>query len=232
MVDRNDVGAQKQAAAAAAVAEVQSGMLIGLGTGTTAALAIAELAHRVGEGLVVRAVATSERTANAARLAGITVIGFESIDALDLAIDGVDEVDPTFVATKGGGGAMLREKIVASAAHRMIAIADASKLVARLGARPIPLEVLPFASALVLRRARELGCEPNLRRQAELPFRTDQGNLVIDCHFPTIEDPEQLAYAFASIPGVLGHGLFLDEIDTIYVGTPHGLDRRDRPTAL
>lgn len=229
MASRNVVAAQKQAAA---VAAVQPGMLIGLGTGTTAALAIAAVARRVSGGLVIRAVATPERTAHAARLAGIVVVEFEGVDTLDLAIDGVDEVDPHFVAIKGGGGAMLREKIVANAARRMIAIADASKLVARLGARPIPLEVLPFASALVLRRARELGCEPSLRRQAKRLVQTDQGNLVIDCAFPTIEDPEQLAYAFASIPGVLGHGLFMQEIDTIYIGTSQGVERRDRPINL
>lgn len=227
-----DAEAQKQAAAAAAVAEVQSGMLIGLGTGTTASHAIAEIARRTGEGLRVCAVATSERTARDARFAGIDVIDFADIDAVDLAIDGVDEIDPCLRAIKGGGGAMLREKIVANAARRMIAIADASKPVAALGARPIPLEVLPFACSLVRRRARELGCEPTLRLGAGVPFRTDQGNFVVDCRILDLGDTAELAMRLSRIPGVLGHGLFLDEIDTLYVGTADGVQRRDRPKFL
>ena len=223
---------QKQAAAIAAVAEIERGMIVGLGTGTTAAYAISELARRVAEGLEVRAVATSERTAQAASAAGIDILDFSTVDTIDLAIDGVDEIDPTFRAIKGGGGAMLREKIVAEAAQRMIAIADAGKSVAQLGARPVPLEVLPFACALVLRRARELGCEPSLRQAGTQPFRTDQGNLVIDCHFDALSDPQALATSLSAIPGMLGHGLFLREIDTLYLGTAGGVERHDRPRIL
>lgn len=224
--------AHKQAAAVAAVAEIEPGMLIGLGTGTTAAYAIAEVGRRVREGLAIRAVATSERTARAAASAGIDVIDFAGIDCVDLAIDGVDEIDGQFRAIKGGGGAMLREKIVAEAAGRMIAIADASKPVSLLGERPVPLEVLPMAQALVMRRARALGAEATLRTGTGAPFRTDQGNLVIDCRFATIDDPGDLADRLARIPGVLGHGLFLREIDALYVGTADGVDRRDRPNNL
>lgn len=232
MPDLIDAEAQKHAAAIAAVANVEPGMLIGLGTGTTAAYAIAEVARRVGEGLRIRAVATSSRTEQAALAAGIEVIDMADIDTVDLAIDGVDEIDPGFVAIKGGGGAMLREKIVASAATRMIAIADASKLVERLGHHPVPLEVLPMATALVMRRVRELGCEPTIRGNAGQPYRTDQGNAVIDCRFAMIDDPERLSAKLSRIPGMLGHGLFLGEIDTIYVGTQHGVERRDRPDKL
>jgi len=228
----DSIEGQKQAAAIAAVAEIERGMIVGLGTGTTAAYAIAELARRVAEGLEIRAVATSERTAQAASAAGIDILDFSTVDTIDLAIDGVDEIDPTFRAIKGGGGAMLREKIVAEAAQRMIAIADAGKLVSRLGARPVPLEVLPFACALVLRRARELGCEPSLRQAGTQPFRTDQGNLVIDCHFDVLPDPEALATSLSAIPGMLGHGLFLREIDTLYLGTAGGVERHDRPRIL
>ena len=224
--------AQKQAAAIAAVAEVEAGMLIGLGTGSTTAYAIAEVARRVRAGLTVQAVATSERTARAALSAGIEVIDFAGIDTIDVAIDGVDEIDPAFIAIKGGGGAMLREKIVATAARRMIAIADASKPVARLGAHPVPLEVLPMARALVLRRSAELGCEAMVRMADAVPVLTDQGNIIIDCRFVVIDDAARLADLFSRIPGVLGHGLFLDEIDTIYVGTPTGVTRSDRPHNL
>lgn len=223
-----DTADQKQAAALAAVAEIQPGMLIGLGTGSTAAYAITEIGRLVREGLAIRAVATSELTARLANAAGIAVIDLGDIAAIDLAIDGVDEIDPEFRAIKGGGGAMLREKIVANAAQRMIAIADAGKRVQALGAAPVPLEVLPLARALVLRRARDLGCEPSLRQADGAAYRTDQGNVVIDCRFAAIDDPAELAHRLARIPGVLGHGLFLDEIDTLYIGTPQGVERSDR----
>jgi ribose 5-phosphate isomerase A len=229
MTAAHDVEAQKQAAAVAAVAEVEPGMLLGLGTGSTAAYAIAEVARRVRDGLAVRVVATSERTAHIALSCGLELVDFAAISAIDLAIDGVDEIDPAFLAIKGGGGAMLREKIVANAASRMIAIADASKRVARLGGHPVPLEVLPMACALVMRRVGEFGCEPALRMAGVTPFHTDQGNLVIDCRFGAIDDPARLADLLSRIPGMLGHGLFLGEIDTIYVGTPSGVERRDRP---
>jgi ribose 5-phosphate isomerase A len=232
MTDLVDAEAQKRSAAIAAVAHVEHGMLIGLGTGTTAAYAIEEVGRRVREGLHIRAVATSMRTAQAALAAGIAVVDMAEFATIDLAIDGVDEIDPAFVAIKGGGGAMLREKIVASAARRMIGIADASKLVERLGKHPVPLEVLPMAAALVLRRVLDLGCQATIRLDAGAPYRTDQGNHVIDCHFATISDPARLSDDLSRIPGVLGHGLFLAEIGTMYVATQHGIERRDRPHNL
>jgi ribose 5-phosphate isomerase A len=207
-------------------------MLIGVGTGTTATHAISEIARRVREGLMIRAVASSARTARAAHSLGIDVMESSGVDVLDLTIDGVDEIDPRFRAIKGGGGAMLREKVVANAARRMIAIGDAGKSVLQLGKRPVPLEVLPAARALVLRRVQELGCAPRVRMDATAPFRTDQDNLVVDCQFAAIDDPADLADRLSRIPGVLGHGLFLDEIDTIYLGTPDGVERRDRPDIL
>ncbi|RZM25858.1 MAG: ribose 5-phosphate isomerase A, partial [Sphingomonas sp.] len=159
----------------------------------------------------------------------VRVIDFADVDTIDLAIDGVDEIDPALRAIKGGGGAMLREKIVASAARRMIAIADASKPVARLGARPVPVEVLPFARALAMRRLGELGAVPTLRMVGDAPYRTDQGNIVVDCDFGLIGDPERIAAALQALPGVLGHGLFIGEIHVIYVGTLRGVERHDRP---
>ncbi len=205
-------------------------MVIGLGTGSTATFAIEEVSRRIRDGLAISAIATSERTAGAAREAGIPLLDFQTIDVVDLCIDGVDEIDPILRAIKGGGGAMLREKIVAQAARRMIAIADATKPVKRLGARPVPLEVLPFAATFVQRRVGELGCVPTLRLDSKVPFRTDQGNVVIDCALSATHDLEWLAVAFSSIAGVLGHGLFLHEIDTLYVGQTDGsVERRDRP---
>lgn len=222
----------KRAAAEAAVAEVADGMLVGLGTGTTAAFAIAALARRIGAGLRCQAVATSIRTADSARASGIPLLNLEDVAEIDLAIDGVDEIDGELRATKGAGGAMLREKVVASAARRMIAIADASKAVARLGARPVPVEVLPVARGYVERQLALLDCTPALRcNDVGAPVTTDQGNIVFDCHFPVLDDPAGAAAKLSSIPGMLGHGLFLSEIDALYLGRADGVVRRERNIA-
>jgi ribose 5-phosphate isomerase A len=218
----------KRAAAEAAVAEVEAGMLVGLGTGSTAAFAIQALARRVREGLAVRAVATSLATAEAASAAGIQVLDFADIAAVDLCIDGVDEIDPALRAIKGAGGAMLREKIVATAAIRMIAIADESKAVDRIGAHPVPVEFLPFARSFVERRLTELGATPVLRMAGDTPYHTDQGHPVFDARFGDLADPAALAAALSACPGVLAHGLFLTEIDTVYFGFATGVIRRDR----
>jgi ribose 5-phosphate isomerase A len=213
----------KQRAAEAAIAEVTDDMLIGLGTGSTAAFAISGLGRRVREeGLRITTAGTSIATEAAARAVGIPFLPFDDLAAVDLCIDGADEIDPQFRAIKGGGGAMLREKIVASAATRMICIVDASKPVARL-ARPLPIEVLPFAHAYVTGTIRTLGADPVSR-----PKRSDQGNLLIDCDFGPIADPETLARTLDAVPGLLGHGLFLSEIDALYVGDETGVERRER----
>ncbi len=224
-----DVEAQKRLAAESAVGEVRSGMLVGLGTGTTAAFAIAALGRRVSEGLTITAVATSEATARAASAAGIEIRDLAEIAAIDLCIDGIDEIDPDFRAIKGAGGAMLREKIVASAAARMIAIGDASKAVARLGARPVPVEVLPAARAIVATQIIALGGQPSLRRNANGAVAlTDQRNIILDCHFGPGTDFVPLAAELNAIPGLLGHGLFLVEIDALYLGTHEGVIRTER----
>jgi ribose 5-phosphate isomerase A len=222
--------AWKRAAAEAAVAEVEAGMRVGLGTGSTAAFAIEALARRVRDGLVCQAVATSERTADHAKKAGITLLSLEDIADIDLCIDGVDEIDPEFRAIKGAGGAMLREKIVARAAKRMIAIADCSKALQRLGTRPLPVEVLPFARSFVERRLDEIGGKPVLRGDGR-PVRTDQGNLIFDCRFISLGDLVVLDCLLSSIPGVVGHGLFLSEIDALYLGTADGVVRTERRLA-
>ncbi len=219
---------QKRAAAEAAVAEVRDGMIVGLGTGTTAAFAIAALGERCRAGLTIRAVATSFATEAAARAAGIAIGDFADLAAVDLCIDGVDEIDGGLRAIKGGGGAMLREKIVAASAARMIAVADASKPVERLGAAPVPVEILPFARGFVAAAVARLGGRPVLRSSAGAPFRSDQGNWILDCAFPRIADPAALATRLSTIPGALGHGLFLDEIDELYLGTDAGVLKSDR----
>lgn len=209
---------EKKLAAIRAVREIQTDMLVGLGTGTTAAFVVTALAERMkNEGLRVRAVSTSHRTEALARENGIAILDFESVSAVDLAIDGADEIDAKRRAIKGGGGALFREKVVAASAARMIAVVDSSKPVAVLGKFPLPLEVVPFAAAFVLAQVRALGVEPIWRRNGDAPYKTDQGNYVLDCSFGRIDDPEGLAAKLTAIPGILEHGLFLTEIDAVCV---------------
>ena len=213
----------KRRAAEAAVAEVRPGMLVGLGTGSTAAFAVAALGARVRAGLSVTTVATSRATATSAAAHGLRVLPFDDVGQVDLTIDGVDEIDPRLRAIKGGGGAMLREKIVAAASVRMIAIADGSKRVPMLGRGAVPVEILPFARSWVLRALAELGAITALRTA-----RSDQGHLLADARFGAIADPAALARALDAVPGLLGHGLFLTEIDTAFVAADAGVRRIER----
>lgn len=220
---------EKSLAAAAAVSEVKPGMLVGLGTGSTAAHAVREIGKRMAGGLTIRATATSLATEALARSLNIPLVPFNEISFLDLCIDGADEIDPHLNAIKGGGGALLREKIVASAAKRMVVIADSSKLVARLGRFKLPLEVLPFAAASVERSATTLGAKVSRRQRPDgSPALTDQGNLLFDADFGEIADPAALARALDSVPGLLEHGLFLTEIDAAYLARGAQIERLER----
>ena len=217
----------KKAAAVAAVQEVQAGMLVGLGTGSTAAFAIRALGERVAEGLAIRAVVTSDASDKLARAVGIEILDFAAVARVDLTIDGADEIDSRCFAIKGAGGAMLREKIVAASSARMVVIADGSKRVDRIGAAKLPVEVLPFAIAYVMRVLTDMDAAPTVRDN----YRTDQGNLVVDCHFTTLEDPRATAATLSAIPGILGHGLFLDEVDGAYIATNGIVTRLERAGA-
>jgi len=209
--------ADKKAAALAAADEVQSGMLVGLGTGSTAFFLIEELGRRFAGGLKFRTVATSIASERQAKALGIPVLPFSEVAQIDLAIDGADEIDPRLRAIKGAGGAMLREKCVAASAARMVVIADSSKKVAQLGATmPVPCETLPFAQAFVGRALADLGARVVPRMKDGVAYRTDQDNLILDCHFGPIADPAGLAACLSSIPGMLGHGLFVSEVDGFY----------------
>ena len=216
----------KRAAAEAAVAEVADGMLVGLGTGSTAAFAIDAIGRRVAAGLRIEAVATSLASARQAQGLGIRVLDFAEVAAVDLTIDGADEIDGTLVAVKGAGGAMLREKAVAAASARMLVIADGSKQVARIGAARLPVEVLPFARASVLHRLHALF--DAVVERGEGAYRTDNGNLVADCTGWRGAAPADLAVALQAIPGVVGHGLFLDEVDAAYIATDGVVARLER----
>jgi ribose 5-phosphate isomerase A len=221
--------ADKRAAAEAAVAEVQNGMLVGLGTGSTAAHAIAALGRRVAEGLRIRAVATSVASAEQATGLAIEVLKFADTAAVDLTIDGADEIDARLVAVKGAGGAMLREKAVAAASARMLVIADGSKRVARLGAAKLPVEVLPFARAFVFARLGQLAQSVEARGGGA--YRTDNGNLVADLTGWDASDPERFAAALQAIPGVVGHGLFLTEVSAAYIADGVVVARLERDGA-
>lgn len=219
----------KRRAAAAALAYVEDGMRLGLGTGSTAAHFVRLLGRRVAEGLDVTGVATSEATADLARQSGIPVTTLDETPELDLTVDGADEIGPGLALIKGGGGALLREKIVAYASRRMIVIADSGKQVAELGAFPLPIEVVGFgltATALAVERiAIELGLNAaiDLRRRDGQPFVTDSGNRILDASFGRIPDPEALGRRLAEIPGVVEHGLFLGFADLALVASADGV---------
>lgn len=213
------VEAQKRAAAERALELVRPGMLVGLGTGSTAAYFIAALAARVRDGLQIRAVVTSFESRRQAEEGGITVID-DPEAPLDLAVDGADEIDPALNCIKGRGGALLREKIVAHASRRFVLIADERKLVDRLGYVAVPVEILPFLWQVTSRSVERLGGKPQLRRVAGEPFRTDNQNLVLDTAFPRVDG--QLAATLRTIPGVLEHGIFLGMARAAIIGTPGG----------
>ena len=219
---------EKRLAALAAADEIRSGMIVGLGTGSTVAELIPILAARVLDGLSITMVATSEATAAAARAAGMEIAAFEDISRIDLTIDGVDEIDRSLRAIKGAGGALLREKIVATASHRMVAIADGSKFSLAIGRRQIPAEILPFARAFVLASLEVLGAAPTLRMADGRPVCSDQGNLLVDCAFADLSDPAMIATQMSAIPGLLGHGLFLTEIDALYIARGSEVTRCER----
>jgi len=198
----------KQAAALRALEEVEDGMLLGLGTGSTAAYFIDALGERVRGGLQVAAVATSKATAERAGDFGIPLL--ENVDRpIDLTVDGADQIDPRLSLVKGLGGALLREKVVAAASRRMMVIATEDKLVPRLDHGPLPVEVLPLLWERTAATISALGLEPTPRPAGPAPFVSDNGNLILDCQLNGALEPAQLAAALDAIPGVIGHGLFV-----------------------
>src|SRR3954466_9449970 len=209
----------KQLAAERAVTYIQDGMIVGLGTGSTAAYAIKKLGERVAkENLQIRAIATSQRSEDMARELNIPIISFEEADLIDLTIDGADEVDEQLNLIKGGGGALLREKIVATNSRELIIIVDETKLVKRLGKFPLPVEVVPFALTVVQRQLEQLDCTTHLRMQDDKPYVTDNGNYILDCSFGEIKLAAQLHDAIKAITGVVDSGLFIQLAKTVIAG--------------
>lgn len=224
--------AQKRAAAEASLHDVQDGMVLGLGTGSTAALMIDALGVRVRQGLRVVGIPTSERSAAQATSLGIPLTDLAAHPQIDLTIDGADEVQTgTLDLVKGLGGALLREKIVAASSRRMTVIVDAAKLVPRLGQVRLPVEVVAFGWQTTAARLRDQGAAPALRPTKDgTPFRTDGGNLILDCAFPDgIDEAGALHGRLKSITGVVETGLFVGLATTVIVGTEHGLQRLERP---
>ena len=218
----------KQAAGQRAASLVQSGMRVGLGTGSTIEFFLLALAARVAEGLFVVGVPTSERTRQSAAALGIALSTLDETPELDLAVDGADEFDARLRLIKGGGGALLREKIVAAAAARLVIISDSSKKVDVLGRFPLPVEISPFGVEAIRRgvaaAAERAGCRGplDLRRRDGHAFVTDGGHYILDCAFGAIHDPEALADRLSSVPGVLGHGLFIGMTDAVVMADRSG----------
>lgn len=216
--------AYKRAAALEAVGLVESGATIGLGTGSTVAHLLHALARRIDhEGLQIRAVPTSRPTAVQARALGIPLVSMSEVDRIDLALDGADEVDLGYAMIKGGGGALLREKIVAAASDRVAILVDDAKLVQVLGAFPLPVEVVPFGLRPFLSAMAEMGVDATVRQQAGQPFVTDGGHWIADCAFGEIFDPPGLHARLLQIPSVVETGLFIDLVSTLIVGGPDGV---------
>ncbi|WP_054940289.1 ribose-5-phosphate isomerase RpiA [Paenibacillus ihuae] len=212
----------KQLAAEKAVEYVQDGMKVGLGTGSTAYWAIRKLGERVQQGLKITAVATSRASEDQARELGIPLVAFGDIDSLDLTIDGADELDGDLQLIKGGGGALLREKIVAMGSTRMIVVADESKAVQTLGKFPLPVEIVPFAWEWTIAKLAMLGCNPELRRSGDELYKTDNGNYIADCRFEVIASAPELALSLQGISGVVDHGLFIGIASMAIIGKNDG----------
>lgn len=213
----------KKRVAEAAVEYVQDGMVVGLGTGSTAYWAIQKLGARVKEGLRIKAIATSAKSEALAIELGIPMVPFAEVDYIDVTIDGADEVDMEFNLIKGGGGALLREKIVAAASRQLIVIVDETKLVRQLGQFPLPVEAVRFGIETTKRAIEQLGCRAGLRLHDGSPYITDNGNYILDCEFGTIEHPEQLTHRLNAIPGVVDNGLFIQMARKIIVGYRDGV---------
>jgi ribose 5-phosphate isomerase A len=209
---------EKEAAARASLKFIKDGQVVGIGTGSTAAYFIEALGEKVKNGLRIRGVSSSVRSRDQAASLGIPMTTLDECPEIDVTVDGADEVDPQLRLIKGGGGALLREKIVASATKQFVIVADATKRVAVLGKFPLPVEVIEFARAVVVRKIEALGAEVTLRQTADgTPFVTDEHNHILDCHFGQIPDADGLARKLSDMPGVVEHGLFIGMADVVLV---------------
>lgn len=213
---------QKQIAGEKAAEYIREGMIVGLGTGSTAKYLVDKVGELVQNGLKIQAVPTSRATEQQARELGIPLLDINEVEHIDLAIDGVDEIDGEFNATKGGGGALFREKVVASLAQEVIWIMDESKLVEAIGAFPLPVEILPYGYKIVFNKLEALGYKPVMRMKDEELFVTDNGNYIVDLHLGVPANIEEVRENLKNMVGVLETGQFLKMCKRIIVGTNDG----------
>ncbi|MDQ1004635.1 ribose 5-phosphate isomerase A [Neobacillus niacini] len=204
---------EKKVVGEKAVEYVKDGMVVGLGTGSTAFYFITKLGELVQQGLSIKGVPTSKQTEKLASELGIPLVSFNEIEQIDLAVDGADEVDPELNLIKGGGGALLREKIIAKASKTFIVIADSHKNVDTLGFFPLPIEVVPYGFKMTMKHIRDLGSTTKLRQHQGNPFLTDNGNYIVDTSFQKIRQPKELEKNLNLIPGVVDSGLFVEMAD-------------------
>ena len=213
----------KQLAAAKAVSLVEKGMVVGLGTGSTAYWAIEMIGEKMKNGeLNIKAIASSKRSEEQARSLGIPILSFSDIDQIDITIDGADEVDEQMNLIKGGGGALLREKIVASNSKELIIIVDEKKMVKHLGKFGLPVEIVIFGWEKKFVKLKSLGCIPTLRMETKQPYITDNNNYIVDCAFGEIENPKALHERINTIVGVVENGLFIKMASRVIVGFENG----------
>ena len=209
---------EKEAAARASLRFVRDGQVVGLGTGSTAACFIKLLGEQVRKGLRIRGIPTSERSRDLALGLGIPLTTLDQCQEIDVTVDGADEFDSQLRLIKGGGGALLREKIVASASKQVVIVTDASKQVAKLGKFPLPVEVIRFAEALIAKRIAAMGADVRVRTNADgTPYLTDESNHILDCRFGEIQNGDALARALSDMPGVVEHGLFIGMASVVLV---------------
>jgi len=225
---KKNVISEKQLSAEAACNYVKDGMIVGLGTGTTAEFAVRKIGKLVRNGLSIRGIPTSNRTKELAEAEGIPLIDFSESMFIDLTIDGADEIDGNLNMIKGGGAALLQEKIVASVSKAEIIVVNMTKLVDQLGAFPLPVEVIPFGWQVVFNQLESLHGNPDLRLNKGQPQVTDQGNYIIDCHFRKIENPKLLEHQLNMIPGVVENGLFINLCTKMILADGEQLIVKDR----
>lgn len=223
---------EKKVAGEAAAKYVENGMIVGLGTGSTVRFTTEKLAERIEtEGLQIQGVPTSQATEELAKSLGIPLVSLGEVAEIDVTIDGADEIDGALNGIKGGGGALLREKIVASISKRNIWVADARKKVEQLGKFPLPVEVIPFACPVLMRTFEKNGMVPEIRKDGEAYFVTDSGNWIVDLHLEKIEDAEALETWLNMLPGIVENGLFLKRANVAIIATGESVKKYERHTS-
>jgi len=214
----NVIEIEKEIAGKIAADYITDGMIVGLGTGSTVSYAIKEIGERVKKGLKIKAVPTSKSTSIMAQKLNIPLVPIDQVESIDLTVDGADEIDPKFNGIKGGGGALLVEKIIASISKENLWVVDSNKLVDKLGTFPLPIEVVPYSVSTVMKKLERKNFKPVIRKLNNMNFITDNNNYIIDLYLGSIKDPKCLEIELNMIPGVIENGLFLNIVDTVIVG--------------